>query len=72
MHTWPGNRMEIGCTVVYYTWAFSAGIKCQHCIRGRDLARIFITGYPNWDFKNSGCPKSLIEKVKNNYNDYVH
>ena len=30
----------------------------------RDLARIFITGYPNWDFKNLGCPKSLIEKVK--------
>ena len=31
-----------------------------HC---RDLARIFITGCPNWDFKNSRCPKSLIEKV---------
>ena len=30
----------------------------------RDLARIFITGCPNWDFKNLGCPKSLIEKVK--------
>ena len=32
--------------------------------RGRDLARNFITGCPNWDFKNLGCPKSLIEKVK--------
>ena len=30
----------------------------------RDLARIFIIGCTNWDFKNSGCPKSLIEKVK--------
>ena len=30
----------------------------------RDLAWIFITGCPNWDFKNLGCPKSLIEKVK--------
>ena len=30
----------------------------------RDLARIFITGCPNWDFMNLGCPKSLIEKVK--------
>ena len=30
----------------------------------RDLARIFITGCPNWDFKNLGCPKSVIEKVK--------
>ena len=29
-----------------------------------DLARIFMTGCPNWDFKNLGCPKSLIEKVK--------
>ena len=29
-----------------------------------DLARIFITGCPNWDFKNLGCPKSLVEKVK--------
>ena len=33
---------------------------------GRDLARIFIPGCPNLDFKNSGCPKSLIEKVKIN------
>ena len=30
----------------------------------RDLARIFITGCPNLDFKNLGCPKSSIEKVK--------
>ena len=30
----------------------------------RDLARNFITGCPNWDFKNLGCPKSMIEKVK--------
>ena len=30
----------------------------------RDFARIFITGCPNWDFKNLGCPKSLIEKVR--------
>ena len=33
-------------------------------VQGRDLARIFITGCPKWDFKNLGCPKSLIEKVK--------
>ena len=32
--------------------------------RGRVLARIFITGCPNWDFKKLGCPKSLTEKVK--------
>ena len=36
----------------------------QSSIPGRDLARIFMTGCPNWDFKNLGCPKSLIEKVK--------
>ena len=24
----------------------------------RDFPRIFITGCPNWDFKNSGCPPS--------------
>ena len=29
-----------------------------------DSTRIFITGCLNWDFKNLGCPKSLIEKVK--------
>ena len=33
-------------------------------IQSRDLARIFLTGCPNWDFKNLGCPQSLIEKVK--------
>ena len=31
---------------------------------GRDLARIFITGCPNWDFKDLGCPKSLIVNIK--------
>ena len=33
-------------------------------VMGRDLARIFIIGCPNWDFENLGRPKSLIEKVK--------
>ena len=32
----------------------------------RDLAMSFITGFPNWDFKNLGRPKSLINKVKIN------
>ena len=26
-------------------------------------ARIFITGCPNWDFKNLGCPPSMIENL---------
>ena len=30
----------------------------------RDLASNFITGCPNWDFKNLESPKSLFEKVK--------
>ena len=39
------------------------------------LRQDFITGCPNWDFMNLGCPKSLIEKVKIitlKYTDYVH
>ena len=35
MHPYPGNWLAIGRAVVYYAWAaraFSAGIKCRHCI----------------------------------------
>ena len=39
--------------------------KKMEVLRGWDLARnLIITGCPNWDFKNLGCPESLIEKVK--------
>ena len=37
---------------------------CFILIGSSDLARIFITGCPNWDFKKLGCTKSPIEKVK--------
>ena len=33
-HPYPGNRVAIGLTVVYYAQAahaFSAEIKCRHC-----------------------------------------
>ena len=36
MHPCPENVVAIGCVVVYFTWAahaFSAGIKCRHCIQ---------------------------------------
>ena len=36
MHPYPGNWVPIGCTVVYYAQtahAFSAGIKCLHCMQ---------------------------------------
>ena len=39
---------------------FTTALSCG----ARDLARIFITGCPNWDFKNLGCPKSPFEKLK--------
>ena len=40
-------------------------LRIETClVNGRDLARIFITGCPNRDFKNLGCPKSLVERVK--------
>ena len=47
-------------------WSLYSGLEIRGCrdSLSRDLARIFITGCPNWDFKNLGCPKSLIEKVK--------
>ena len=35
MHPWPGNWVAIGRSVVYYdrdAHAFSADIKCRHCI----------------------------------------
>ena len=35
MHPYPGNWVAIGRAVVYYalaTRAFSAGIRCWHCI----------------------------------------
>ena len=38
MHPSPGNYVAIGSKVVYYAraaHAFSAGIKCQHCIEPR-------------------------------------
>ena len=31
MHPSPGNWVEVRRTVVYYTRALSAGIKCLHC-----------------------------------------
>ena len=36
MHSCPENWVAIRCAVVHYAWsahAFSAGIKCRHCIR---------------------------------------
>ena len=35
MHPYPENRVAVRRAVVYYAWAaraFSAGIKCLHCI----------------------------------------
>ena len=49
---------QISCILLFCILYF----YCCTCKQG--LARIFITGCPNWDFKNSGCPKSLFEKVK--------
>ena len=39
-------------------------VKKKTSVLPSDLARIFKTGCPNWNFKNLGCPKSMIEKVK--------
>ena len=50
---------------ISFTDVYSDIYRLQHGLHIiRDLARIFITGCPNWDFKNLGCPKSLFEKVK--------
>ena len=38
MHPYPGSWVAIERAVVYYGWAaraFSAGIKCRHCITAR-------------------------------------
>ena len=40
IHPSPRNWVTIGRAVVYYAWAahaFSAGIKCRHCILNEDI-----------------------------------
>ena len=58
------DEYEYDGHVEWHWWSYGNRLREYDSLYPRDLARIFITGCPNRNFKNLGCPKSLIEKVK--------
>ena len=67
MHPCPGNWVAIGRAVVYYAradQAFSAGIKCRHCMYGYFNQDTTTTALIQLAYESMLISKAIFKSIK--------